>query len=173
MESSSFALWLLPPPVVGAHFAQLIDSLSRRLGTPRFDPHITLCVVRGREASEIAPRIAALAERLAPPAIRLTRASYSDQYFRCVFLCAEKSAELENAHRLACEHLGERASPDFMPHLSLVYGALEPSEKQRVVEETDRGFPAAFTADRIGLYLVADWPAQWRAVDVFPLAAPR
>ncbi|MFP5348933.1 MAG: hypothetical protein ACLGHO_03730, partial [Gammaproteobacteria bacterium] len=37
-----FSLWMMPPPAIGDRFRALIAELSRRSGTPAFEPHLTL-----------------------------------------------------------------------------------------------------------------------------------
>src|SRR5688500_3142229 len=86
-----FSLWLMPPPAARERYANLIDRLAARLGTPRCEPHITLGGCDGTEAQAVA-RATALAARLAPVAVRLGPLETTEQYFRCLYVRAERSA---------------------------------------------------------------------------------
>lgn len=169
LDERSYSLWLLPPPAVGRHYAAMIDTLSQRLGTPRFEPHITLT---GRtEASEDVVMAATqeLARRLAPVPVRLAGAAHTDAYFRCLYVWAERTPELLFAHRLACELLAQPADKDFMPHVSLVYGNLDAAKEEEVLEAIGGRLPLSFVADRIALYLLAGSPDGWRQVAALAL----
>lgn len=165
-----FFLWLMPPAAVRDRFARLIDVLSRRLGTAQFEPHITLSGSPDAGEAEAVSRATTLAARLAPVPVRLVDVGYSDAYFRCLYVRAERSPELLAAHRTACAHLGRPPDDDFMPHLSLVYGNLSETEKEKIIEEIGRRFDTTFLSDRIALCLPAGPPDGWRLVGPFTLA---
>ena len=171
--SGRIFLWLLPSASVQDRFATLIDTLSRRHGTPRFAPHITLTGSLDSPADEISLRTSDLAARLRPVPVQLTEVGWSDEYFRCLFIRAAASPELLAAHRTACAHLGRSPDTDFMPHLSLIYGNLSQDQKDRIVDEIGRRFDIGFDADRVGLCLAAGSPEQWRLIRTFALAGRR
>lgn len=167
-----YSLWLTPPSPVYERFVRLIVTLSRRLGTPRFAPHLTLAgVVAGPEADVVA-RARALGERLAPVRVHLRDVGCGDSYFRSLFVHAERTAALLAAHRLAARTLGTDPDDDFMPHLSLVYGDLRRDEKERLIAEIGNRFDLEFTAAHVTLCLPAGAPAGWRTLGPFPLSAP-
>lgn len=167
--TARYSIWLMPPSPVRARFARLIDTLSRRLGTPRFDPHVTLCGTADLHENDMLARVEGLAARLAPVPIRLTEVGYTDEYFRCLFVVAERSEQLLAAHRVACEAFGKPPAADFMPHLSLVYGELARERKEQIIGEIGRRFDAGFVADGISLCVPAGLPPHWRLLGPFPL----
>jgi 2'-5' RNA ligase len=167
--SEPYFLWLLPPAPVQNRFALLIDTLSQRLGTPRFTPHITLVGSVDSPLAEIVARLTMLAARLAPVPVRLTGTGYTEQYFRCLFMQAERSPPLLAAHEIASAHLGRLPEADFMPHLSLIYGSLPPEQKRKIVDEIAGRFDAAFQVDRMGLCLPDGPPERWRVLRTFAL----
>ena len=164
-----YSLWLTPPPPVYARFARLIAALSRRLGTPRFPPHITLAGAGAEREEDAIARAKALAATLAPVPVRLLDIGYSDAYFRCLFIRAERSPALLAAHRAAARALGGEVSDDFMPHLSLVYGNLPVERKKTLIAEIGRRFDLEFTAAQTTLCLPAGEPDGWRTLGPFPL----
>jgi 2'-5' RNA ligase len=164
-----FFLWLLPPTPVCDRFASLIDTLSRRWGTPRFSPHITLVGSLDSPLDEIVARLTTLAADLAPVPVRLTHLGWTEQYFRCLFMRAERTPPLLAAHETASARLDRPTDADFMPHLSLIYGNLHAEQKQKVVEEIAGRFNTAFEADHIGLCLADGPPEQWQLLRTFAL----
>ncbi len=159
----------MPPAAVRERFGRLIDALSQRLGTPRFHPHVTLCGTGDYTEADVRARTAALAARLAPVPIHLTEVGYTEEYFRCLYIKAERSPALLAAHATACAHFGRPAVPDFMPHLSLVYGELSREQKEKIIAEIGRRFDLTFCADAISLCWPAGTPESWRVLGPFPL----
>lgn len=162
-------LWLLPPAPVEDRFASLIDSMSRRLGTPHFSPHITLVGSVDSPPDETIARLTTLAANLAPVPVRLSGVGFAEQYFRCLFMRAERTPRLLAAHETASAHLKRPPEADFMPHLSLIYGNLRPGQKQKIVEEIGDRFDITFEADRVGVCLTNGPPEQWRLLRTFAL----
>jgi 2'-5' RNA ligase len=162
-------LWLLLSGSVHDRFATLIHTLSRRLGTPRFIPHITLAGSIDLPADEIVSRAANLATRLASIPLRLTDVGWTEEYYRCLFIRAEHSPELLAAHHAACTDLGRAPDAEFMPHLSLVYGNLTEDRKAQIVNDIGQRYDIATDANRIGLCLAAGSPEQWRLIRTFAL----
>lgn len=167
MTATSYSLWLSPDAASAATFAQLIEALSHRLGTPRFQPHMTLSGVANTTETDAIARSKRLAAQLAPVPIHLIGAGHTDAYFRCLFLRAEKTPPLLAAHRLASAEMQQPVDADFMPHLSLVYGILETSVKEKIIEEIDAHLPQNFIADSVNLCIVAGPPAEWRLLGPF------
>lgn len=166
---NAYSLWLRPAAAAAARFAELIDTWAHRLGTPRFEPHITFGTVAATTDAEAAARTRQLAARLGPVPIHLVGAGHTDAYFRCLYLRAEKTPQLLAAYRQACAELEQPVAADFMPHVSLVYGTLATSLKEKIVAEIDGTFPKNFFADGISLCVTAGSPDDWRSLGPFSL----
>lgn len=166
-----FTIWLMPPDPARARLAALIQKFSRRYGTPRFQPHITLCSTHELNETEALARTQSLAGRLAPVPVRLTEIGYADEYFRCFFIHAERTETLLAAHRAGCEAFGRAPGADFMPHLSLIYGSLAGAEKERLIEEVGRRVDTSFVAENIVLCAPGGPPQGWRLHGPYPLSA--
>jgi 2'-5' RNA ligase len=165
----TYSLWLRPAAAAAARFAELIDTWARCLGTPRFEPHITFGTITATTDAEATARARQLAARLAPVPIHLVGAGHTDAYFRCLYLRAEKTPQLLAAYRLACAELEQPMAADFMPHVSLVYGTLATSVKEKIIAEIDGNFPEDFFADSVSLCVLAVSPDDWRSLGPFSL----
>ena len=155
-------LWLLPPKPVEDRFAELIERLGKRLGTPHFIPHITLVGTLHSTHDEIIRHTEKLAEALPPIPVRLEGLGWTDQFYRCLFIRAERNDEILRAHKIASTALGKSAEIDFMPHLSLVYGEIPRAQKMLIAGELGTNFDMAFQANRIGLCIPQGTPEQWK-----------
>jgi hypothetical protein len=164
-----FSLWLMPPPAARERYAGLIDRLAARLGTPRFEPHITFGGCEGSETQALA-RATALAARLAPVAVQLGPLEATEQYFRCLYVRAKRSAALLDAHRQAALACGVEPDAEFLPHLSLVYGELPDTIKETLLVELAGHVGSDFIADRIALCLPEGDVPTWRLLGPFALS---
>lgn len=163
-----FSLWMMPPAPIADRFRTLIAQLSRRLGTPAFEPHLTLTGLEAASEAAALETVRPLARRLAPLPIRLTDIGATTAYYRCLFIHAERTSTLTLAYQSACHALGQPPG-DFMPHLSLIYGALNTADKERVIADLGRRFDDRFTVERLALYTTAGPPPEWRRVAEFVL----
>lgn len=164
-----FYLWLIPPAAVRERFAALIGELSRRLGTSGFSPHLTLAGPFDLPERKVVSRTAALAADLTPIRVHLTEVGWTEEYFRCFYVAAERSPELVSAHETACARFGRPANGSFSPHLSLIYGVLSLRQKERIADDIGRRFDTAFDANRVDLCRANGAPEQWRIERTFHL----
>ncbi|HXB57040.1 MAG TPA: 2'-5' RNA ligase family protein [Vicinamibacteria bacterium] len=163
------SLWLMPESGVGDRLRVLIEGLARRHRTPSFPPHLTLLGgIPGPEEDALS-RVAGLARGLGPIAIRLVDVETSDEYFRCVFVRAEPTEALRAAHVGARAAFANVASTPFRPHLSLLYGRLEPPERAAVLQELGGTLELAFEASRLHVFRTQGPPRDWRPRGAFPL----
>lgn len=164
MSAKHYSLWLLLPGEVRSRYAALIETLSRRHDTPRFEPHVTLLGDLRGEEQELGALTRDLARRLEPFEMRLLDAGYLDEYYRCLFVLAAHSRPLLHAHDEARRQFCRRLEPDFMPHLSLMYGLLGEEDKKKILEQIGRYFDDRFRVQELGLYAIEGTPEQWRCV---------
>jgi hypothetical protein len=159
----------VPEGGVRERLAALIAELSRRKGTPSFEPHVTLLGGIVGAEGEVSRRGALLAASLRPLAVRLVALRRSDEYFRCLFLEAEPSPDLLAAHERASDLLGARDRAPFLPHLSLVYG--RPAAAS-AAEEALRALalPLTFEARRLEVHRTEGAVPDWLRLAAHPLS---
>jgi 2'-5' RNA ligase len=114
-------------------------------------------------------RSARVAAALRPFAIRLEEIGFLDEYFRCLFVRAALAEPLRKAHQAACQALGRRREPAFMPHLSLLYGNFPRSIKEGVMAEMGPRLDVQFKVRSLHLYWTHGAPRHWRRVASFGL----
>ncbi|MFZ1747595.1 MAG: hypothetical protein WAU17_16895, partial [Nitrospirales bacterium] len=114
--ASTYHLWLTPTGQAYDILMKTITDLSKAYHAPVFDPHVTLLGSLPGTEEAISLRCVKIGESLAPFDIFLAEPAYGDQYFQCVFLKAQETPALMNAHELA-NKLFVKAPNPFMPHL--------------------------------------------------------
>ncbi|MDH3309839.1 MAG: 2'-5' RNA ligase family protein [Gammaproteobacteria bacterium] len=162
-QAPRFSLWLRLPREAHERFQSLIAKLSARLGTPLFEPHITL--LGGLSGSEEALRrqTRALAGATAPFEVRLLEVGCLDEYYRCLFVKIALSRALQEVHAVARRFFDQSLDADFTPHLSLVYGNLEEKEKENILDDIGRDFYENLRLEELGLYDTSG--PVWRCVE--------
>ncbi len=158
-----FSLWLLLPREVHERFQALIAKLSARLGTPLFEPHITLLGGLTGTEKDLRRRTRALAAAIESFEIRLLAAAGLDEYYRCLFVEVALSRALHAAREAARQVFDQRLDADFYPHLSFVYGNLEEKEKEKILDDIGRHFDENLRVVELGLYDTSG--PVWRCVE--------
>lgn len=166
----TLALWLVPEEPARSRLDAVIAGLAERLGSPAFRAHVTLLGGVGLGENDVLQRAHRLAASLRPVPLSLRRAGQEPEYFRCVYLEAEATADVLGAHQRARRAMG--GGPDrFHPHLSLVYGRLEEAVRADLVREAARvlELPLRLTAGRLEVYETRGRVPRWRLCDEFAL----
>jgi len=165
-QANGVSLWLMPTGAARGSLARLIRDVSGRVRAPIFDPHVTL--VPGIEGDEerILRATAQLAASSRPLTIQLGRPGWRDEYFRCLFFEAERSAGLLNLERRARERLDLAPVTDYFPHLSLVYADLVESAKRALLPDLPER-PPAVRVDAIHVYRTRGAVGNWRRLACF------
>ena len=194
MATSVYSLWLEPPPALASTSAGFIARYAGSSGgrCPTFDPHVTLAggfvgtEAQAREKS--AAIVASLASAFGPLRCDAMEVSAGTRFHQCVYLRVVPTEQLANAHALAARAFGlepgNGGGAPYMPHLSLVYGHLTETERERARKDaaaalmgdgdTNASHAASFAAAEVSLWRtdVQDLSCEsWSRVDRYPLRA--
>jgi 2'-5' RNA ligase len=188
-RDKEYSVWLVPSGHEHDDLKSLIATLSREHGTPDFEPHVTLVglgVVDKATDASVARQVEALAKTICPYTIHLQDVGTTDDPFRSLFLKVEQTPQVMAAGRRGLvfyRKVQQKApsSPDYFPHLSLLYGNLLPADKERIISVDLKGrklSDISFTVSKLQLWVtsakIPDWPKSWdknwRLVREFPLA---
>ena len=154
------ALWLLPEDAVSVRLAALIDDLARGYGGPRFLPHVTLVAGIELPVAEIRARARILARGIPPPAVTLGRAACRAERYKALFVEVEGS-DLRGTHVRAGAAMGVAHDPDYLPHLSLVYGDFAAVVKEAMLDRVGRRWGERCTLDRLVVVSLEGPPESW------------
>ena len=167
---STFHLWLAPAGADYDRLAGVIAELSTRYHGPAFDPHLTLLGRLEGEEEVLVDRTRQFARVLHPFEVRLKEPGYEAQYFRCLFLPAEPSPPILEAHQRAMRIFDAQPASAFDPHVSLLYGMFPESLKREIVSALPPDLPSAFPASRIQLIRAGSTnPQDWQVVETLDL----
>ncbi|MGP0592324.1 2'-5' RNA ligase family protein [Nitrospira sp. T9] len=168
--ASTYHLWLTPTGQACDILIKTIADLSKAYHAPIFYPHVTLLDSLPGTEEAISLRCVKLGKSLTPFDIFLAEPAYGDQYFQCVFLKAQETPALMNAHELA-NRLFVKASNPFMPHLSLLYGHYSLEMKHKITSTLSQSLSLNFTVDTIHLiHSKSEHPMDWSSILSVPLS---
>jgi 2'-5' RNA ligase len=166
-EAVGFSLWLVPEEPIRAQLSETIRRLALRLGTPAFEPHVTLLGGLLRPEAEVVSKAEALARLVPRLELRVSGVEGRDEYFRCLFLRVEDDPALLDAHSRALAVFGRAADRPLLPHLSLVYGRLGDEEKRTLIAEIDSS--PSFEVAALEVHETEGPPVRWHRAARLPV----
>ena len=163
-------LWLAPAGEDYERLAGIIADLSARYRGLKFDPHITLLGRLEGEQESLIALTTQLARALQPFDVRLEAPSYEPHYFRCLYLPAEPSPSLLEAHQQATQIFDAQPASAFNPHVSLLYGVFAESVKQEIIKGLPPDLPGSFPVSRLQLIRARSTnPQDWQVVETLDI----
>jgi 2'-5' RNA ligase len=165
------SLWLMPEGAEAERLAGWIRRLAERYRTEPFPPHVTLLSALDGPAQDVCARAEYAAAGLSPFTVHVDGVDGSDEHFRCLFVQAVEAAPLRAAHGAVAGALGREPDLGFFPHLSLVYGALRPDQKQGLAHEIGAELDVRFEVRRLHVWSTDGPVGAWHEAGVFPFAS--
>lgn len=167
MKAKGYSLWLIPTGEIYGKFASLIKRLAEENNTPIFEPHVTLLGEIIQSEEDIVRKIEELALDQKQFPLTLTRIDYQNFYFRALFVKAEINESLLSLHNQTKMIIDMQNISPYMPHLSLLYGDLPISSKEKIIEMIGKDQTTQFTVDRIHLFKTDGEVSTWYKIKEF------
>lgn len=165
------SVWLVPDAPAWDVLDTLVLATSRRLGTPRFSPHLTLVGGVGH-GPEVVAGAAELAHGTPALDLRLVRSVHRAEHFRAVVLETEPSEPLSELHARAMRALPGDTRP-FEPHVSIAYGEVPEAGRAAVAAELAARLPLPVRVSRLEVWSTEGEPEEWARLAAFPLRGGR
>lgn len=113
------SLWLMPDQASVKKLNASIISAATKLGTPVFNPHLTVLGDLPHNSDDVTKRCS---EFMFPTLdATVTQVSTSPQFFMALFLELDVSDQWRTLQTALGKSLSEKAAP-FRPHISIAYG---------------------------------------------------
>jgi 2'-5' RNA ligase len=164
-----YAVWLVLSEESRERFQAIIDALSTRCGAPVFEPHITLLSGFTGDEKTLIAQARALALDIEPLELHLGQAKCLDEYYRCLFVEVALSRQLAYARDAAMRRFTPPTSAPFYPHLSLLYGDLPATKKEKLLDAIGRRFDEELRIEQLVLIAAPGAPDSWRRVELLAL----
>jgi 2'-5' RNA ligase len=167
-----YSIWLLPDRETTAHrrLDDLIaDHARAHPDAPEFDPHITLLGGIETDEKTVGDRTRDLTRGRDPLELAFGGVSCSTTTHQCVFLLVWPSVPLLELRQAATESFG-RAAEMYVPHVSLIYSALSPEDRVRMVRSIDAdSLPDTVPIDAVEIVDTGGPVSDWQTVSTYTL----
>ncbi|MBI2404647.1 2'-5' RNA ligase family protein [Candidatus Gottesmanbacteria bacterium] len=168
MLAKGYSFWLMPTGEVYNKFSSLIEKLAEKYSIPLFEPHITLLGEIQQPEDEIIQKAQLLITEQKPFPITLRMIDYQDFYFRALFVKADIPKSLRVLHNRAKEIFEMQYIPDYMAHLSLLYGTFPQEVKEKIIEKIGKDQTTELTINGIDLFKTTGEVNTWYRIRKFP-----
>jgi len=169
MQPGKYSLWLMPTDRLLVSLTEIIGELTQGRSALSFEPHVTLLGSLVGSEAEVVLGTRQLASRIAPYQIHLDKIDYLDEFFRSLFIRVEPTRPVLEANREARWIFERQQDPEYLPHLSLMYGHFPSWTKEQIIVRIGREFHERFEIRAIHLYSTEGEPRDWHRVEEFPL----
>jgi Cyclic phosphodiesterase-like protein len=129
MTGKVHSLWLMPDATAMQDFVAAHRDLARRFNAPRFDPHLTLIGGSAMNLAGMKAWLSEIARGIAPFSAPVADVVTGPEYFRSFYALFTAEGAILELKRRSMAMLDEGVG-DFMPHVSLLYGQVEPKAKE-------------------------------------------
>ncbi len=168
-DAKHYSIWLRPTGTVGEELAREIEQLSREFAAPLFPPHVTLIGGLNDDEDTLRARTRELAAQLQPFPVQLGAVDYLNEFHRALFVRVLKTAAVEHAHARARALFGRLDDPEYMPHLSLLYGDFPSGVKTEIIARLGPTLDRCFQVTRLDLYSTLGPTRDWYPLGEFAL----
>jgi 2'-5' RNA ligase len=159
----------MPSGKLLTRLTKIIDELSFDQPTLRFEPHVTLLGGFVGSQPSLSSKTRQLASCVEPYEIQLGEIDYLDEFFRSLFIRVAPTRPVLEANRKARLIFNRHQGPEYLPHLSLMYGEFPSSAKEQIIARLGSEIQGRFIVCAIHLYLTVGHPRDWYRVGEFPL----
>jgi 2'-5' RNA ligase len=146
------SVWLKPGGDALERIQKIVRALHKEGGGPLVPPHVTLLTGAETTRANAELKLKHLAARLRPFRIKLGKIESREEYFRSFYAVVEANGDLAAAQREAYDAFDMNPPPPYEPHLSLLYGKLDPATRKKLADEVGAKLDIAFEVR--ALYLV-------------------
>jgi 2'-5' RNA ligase len=141
MTQPTYTLWLVPSAPERSSFVTEINTLSSSLGTPPFEPHVTLLTLPiGTSLTSVKSAASDLSASFSSLNVTFTGVEAGTDVkhwnFRCVYLRIELQEELKKIYNATKSAFSLISDDIFMPHLSLCYSDCSAEIRNKARDES-------------------------------------
>lgn len=173
MPAEVYSVWLMPDAAWAREFGVIVDDLAARFSTPRFEPHLTLIGGQPFDREDLKRRVAATVAGVTPISRPVLDVVTGDAFFRSFYALFGAEGGLGDLRRQVNVAVLGADPGHFMPHVSLLYGAVEPGPKAAAAAEVRAAFKGRIVIfDRIEIVRSGDEVPieEWETVGAFALS---
>jgi 2'-5' RNA ligase len=168
-ETSGYHIFIEPEKQIKKEIKDIIINIANKYSGPVFNPHITLIArVENFTEKEIIEKTKKLAKNIEPFNISLNNIEKGNEYFRSVYINAERTDEIMNSYKKAIDLFGLKYEKEYKPHLSLFYGDVSDKERDKIISNIDYN-RTSFKVNKLHIYHTPGKVDTWKKVAEIPI----
>lgn len=158
----SYSLWILPPEHLADDMKRCMATIRSALGGPCIIPHLTVAGGIWTTAEAFFPAVESALDEYTPEPAQTLAVEVGERFFESIYLKASAPAGLCRLRSKIYQNLATE-EPDFVPHLSLHYGAETYERKLSVLRSASLG-PASIVTSRMAIATNDEQNLSWEIV---------
>jgi len=166
-NSQSYSIWLMPDGIDKDQLKTTILSLASDFDAPFFNPHVTLVGGFLGEEKQLLKKMKIISKKIPSFIISFDGIDYLNDFFRSLFLKVKLNNQLIRARDIASNEL-ELIKDNYMPHLSLIYGNYNSTQKKHMISKVS-SIPISFSVNKIFLAYNDEINLMWKVIRGFSL----
>ncbi len=164
MHGEGYSIWLMPDIEDDVAYNDEIQTLAFGYEAPNFESHITVIGGVKEEERRIVEAIDSIAKDQRAFMVHFLGIETEDVWNRAVYLRARKDEELQSLHERTAQSLGIEPSPDYMPHMSMVYGDFDANQKAEMIQRLGISWSRDCLMSSLALFRTDGHPKKWKRV---------
>jgi len=164
-----YSLWLRPSQNQINEIAKIISKLAQCYCSTPFPPHITLLSSISTNTDAIKIICEQIIEQHSAFNIPLAEISYSEAYFRNLYILAISGGRLTDIYEETKNLFKHETNEEFIPHVSLYYGKLDEKKQQALKKELANSYPKQLSCQRLDIYNTTGNVNEWHLIESFKL----
>ena len=169
MQARGVSLWLTPEGPEAQAVGAIVSELSCRFGTPVFSPHVTLLAGLTLHPDAVVGRCRELTRGLHPFSLRFLGVQRGTDYFRTLYVLGSPDLPILDARQRAESLFPAHPRESFMPHLTLLYGALPAETVRLLADEVASSSPSTLLLQTLEVVSTEGPVSAWRSLARLPL----
>ncbi len=162
-----FVIWFLFDKLDHEYISKIIKKLSQKYNSPFFIPHLTSHGIIKEGIEEIDKVILDSIKGVKPFSIEKNKISFSDDFWKTLFIDISSNKELEKINKKLKENLPLVQKYDFNPHISLIYKNLEINEKKKLVKKLTIKY--IFKISKLSIQEYSENIKKWKIIKEYSL----
>ncbi len=169
-----YSLWFMAKEDAHKQLEAIVNRLTQKFNTRRFEPHATLSGLLNYSLNDLAVMVditGSMARKAQCFNVEIIGVGKRNMHLQSIILPVVPHTKMMELNRIARTCFHHENDPPYFPHFSALYGDLSREEKleaQDLIEEI-MNFPTSVTIDSIALVEVHGHPDEWKIVTQFPL----
>jgi 2'-5' RNA ligase len=161
------AIWLTFAKNDRDYLRKIIDDISEKYNSPKFEPHITVYGLVNSEIKLIDKIVKEATLNCNSVVVRKLDILQSEELWKTIYIELKMNDMLELIHKNLKKYFEKISKYEFKPHISLIYKILPIEEKIKIINELD--IKEEFIVDKLVVQKFSPSIEKWRIVKEYSL----